>query len=315
MLARLHHRLATIALLLSAAVLAGVWPAPASAQESASVKSAPDMRVWSSKILAEGRSRFLFDAWDGPDLPIWAYIPKGADRKTAPIMFVLHGAKRDPRRYLEEWVQFADEDGFIIIAPEFAKGNFPGSRSYNLGNIWTKGGKKVNPEDIWSFSAIEPIFDRVVASMGGSQTNYTLYGHSAGSQFVHRFLFAKPDARVSRYLVANAGWYTVPDREIAFPYGLGGLGVTDDEIKVLLAKDVVVLLGDQDTDTKHDSLRRTKDAMAQGPHRFARGLSYFSSAKALAEEMDAEFNWTYRVIPGVAHSNGGIAKGAHDLVK
>ena len=87
------------------------------------------MSIWSSEILADGRSRFLFDAWDGPDLPIWAYIPETADRTTAPIMFLLHGAKRDPRRYLEEWVQFADEDGFIIIAPEFAKGNFPAMKS------------------------------------------------------------------------------------------------------------------------------------------------------------------------------------------
>ncbi|WP_209347456.1 hypothetical protein [Pontixanthobacter sp. CEM42] len=295
--------------------LIGCDATTAAGQDSASVTSAPDMSIWASEILADGRSRFLFDAWDGPDLPIWAYVPEGVDRKTAPIMFLLHGAKRDPRRYLEEWVQFADEDGFIIIAPEFAKSSFPDSLSYNLGNVWAKGGKTVNPEGVWSFSAIEPVFDQVVASIGSNQKSYTLYGHSAGSQFVHRFLVAKPKARVGRYLAANAGWYTMPDREITFPYGLGELGVTDDEVRAMLAKDVVVLLGDQDTNTKHDSLRRTPEAMAQGPHRFARGLSYFNSAKALAEEMGTEFNWSYRIIPGVAHSNGGIAQGAHDLVE
>ncbi len=274
-----------------------------------------DLSVWDGKILGEGRSRFLFSGWEGPDLPVWAYIPEGVDKRTAPILIVMHGASRDPRRYTEEWIPFAEEDGFIIIAPEFSREDFRGSRKYNLGNMWERGAKAPNPPEIWSFSAIEPLFAQVVKAIGGNQTSYNLYGHSAGSQFVHRFLFLTSGARAHRFLPANAGWYTMPDPDIEFPYGLKGVGLSEQALKDALAKDVVILLGDADTDTQHESLRRTEEAMAQGPHRFARGLSYFARAKALADELDTEFNWSYRIIPGVAHKNGGIAAGAHDLVK
>ncbi|MXO90988.1 alpha/beta hydrolase [Pontixanthobacter aquaemixtae] len=305
----------TVILAVSALLLVGQPSARDVDQQPRSSASTPEKPAWSAEPMADGRSKFEFTGWAGPDLPVWAYVPAGIDRKTAPVLIVMHGAKRDPRRYLEEWVPFADQDGFIVIAPEFSRNDFPGSRSYNLGNMWARGGKQINPQGEWSFAAIEPLFDFAVAKLEGKQQQYTLYGHSAGSQFVHRFLFITPEARVTRYLPANAGWYTAPDPDIAFPYGLKGLGVSEAMMKEALAQDVVILLGDADTDRHHESLRRTKPAMAQGPHRFARGKSFYEAGKKLAEELGTEFNWSLRVIPGVAHENGGIAAGAHDLVK
>ena len=38
-----------------------------------------------------------------------------------------------------------------------------------------------------------------------------MFGHSAGGQFVHRFVQFKPNSRVNYAISANAGWYTVPD--------------------------------------------------------------------------------------------------------
>ena len=84
------------------------------------------------------------------------------------------------------------ENGFILVAPEISREVFPGSRYYNLGAIFTKGSKAAQDEGKWTFLAIEPIFDEVVARLGSSQEHYTLYGHSASSQFVHRFLFLSP---------------------------------------------------------------------------------------------------------------------------
>ena len=271
--------------------------------------------VWSEEPLVTGRSRFGFYGWSGPPLPIWAYVPSGIDRKTAPIMILMHGAGRGARRYLEEWVDHADERGFIIVSPEFARHDFPSSRFYNRGGLFDEAGAPLNPEEEWAFSAIEPLFDAVVAQIGGSQTSYTMYGHSAGSQFVHRFMFLKPDARVSRFLLANAGWYTFPDVEQDYPYGLRDVPVSDESIQSVLEKDVVLLLGDRDTDTEHSSLNRSAPAMRQGEHRFARGQNFYASARALAQQNGWAFNWSVRIIEGVAHSNGGIADGSFDLIE
>lgn len=265
--------------------------------------------------LAPGKDHFEFGDWHGPNFHVWTYIPPEADRRTAPILFVMHGARRDPQRYREQWTDEADKGGFIVVAPEFSQENFPRSRNYNLGALFERGSDTLRDEAVWSFSALEPLFDQVVARIGGEQTQYTIFGHSAGSQFVHRFLLMKPETRAKRYLAANAGWYTFADPDVDFPFGLKGTPASEEGIRSALAKDVVILLGDQDTDPDHTSLNRSEGAMQQGPHRFARGQSFFAAAKELAEEKEWEFGWSLRVIEGVAHSNDGMAAGSYDLVE
>lgn len=265
--------------------------------------------------IQDGKGTLIFSGWQGPQVTVWTYVPADIDRKTAPILFVMHGARRDPERYRDQWIDEADRGGFIIVAPEFSRDDFPRAQGYNLGAAIDLDTGHWNDEEVWSFSAIEPIFDDVVERLQGSQSQYSIYGHSAGSQFVHRFLFFKPDARVKRYLAANAGWYTFADPDTDFPFGLGGLPITSDALREALAKDVVVLLGDQDTDTQHSSLNRSAGAMEQGPHRFARGQAFFEQAKAIAAENGWQFGWSLRIVEGVAHSNRGMADGAYDLVE
>lgn len=283
----------------------------AGAQEAA----ASDPQTTSDSRLATGRDSFVFSAWNGPDIPVWTYVPAGVDRRSAPIAFVMHGAKRDPERYREQWIEQANEGRYVIVAPEFSREAFPGSQNYNLGGAIDRKTGKWREEDLWSFSAIEPIFDEIVARLDGKQTGYAIYGHSAGSQFVHRYLFFKPDARVTRYLAANAGWYTFADPEFDFPFGLGGLPVDGEALRDALGKDVVVLLGDQDTDPEHASLNRSEGAMRQGPHRLARGKAFFAAAREIARKNGWEFGWSLQTVDGVAHSNGGMAVAAGRLVE
>ncbi|TRD12116.1 alpha/beta hydrolase [Erythrobacter insulae] len=265
--------------------------------------------------LAYGTDKFLFSDWVGPSLQVWTYVPPGINQKTAPILFVMHGVRRDADRYRDEWIDEADKGGFIVIAPEFSQDNFPRSRNYNLGSLFAQGDDTPRDEALWSFSAIEPMFDDIVRQIGGEQTRYTIFGHSAGSQFVHRFLLLKPEVRAKRYLAANAGWYSFADLDVDFPFGLKGTPASEEHLRIALAKDVVILLGDQDTDPDHRSLNRSHGAMRQGPHRFARGQSFFTAAKALAEQQGWEFGWSLRIISDVAHSNDGMAAGAYDLVE
>lgn len=265
--------------------------------------------------LTTGLNHFVFKDWAGPAVPVWVFLPDNVDRTTAPVMVMMHGAKRGAARYLAAWDEVATAHGFIVIAPEFNREDFPGSRSYNRGNRIDRETGEVNDPALWTFSAIEPIFDEVVGKLGGVQTHYTLYGHSAGSQFTHRFMYFKPDARVSRYLPANAGWYTFPDLDVPYPEGLGGTGLTDEDLKRILEKDVVILLGDADNDPDHDSLRRGALVDFQGPHRFARGLNFFNTGKAEAERLGADFGWRVRIFEDVAHSNAAIAAAAGDLVE
>lgn len=264
--------------------------------------------------LMEGKSSFLFTDWGGRSIPVWTYVPTQSNAAELPIAIIMHGAGRDGDRYRDEWAALAQLNRFIVIAPEFSKNSFPKAERYNLGNVFdVKSKARVNEKE-WTFSAIEPLFSAVTKYLNSTQTTYTLYGHSAGSQFVHRFLLYKPGARVNRYIAANAGWYTMPDFDEPYPYGLKEAGVEPDALKAALQQDVVILLGDLDNDTMHRSLRRAPEAMRQGRHRFARGRQFFERARQAAKDMDTPFNWRLETVSYAKHSNGEMALAAAPLV-
>jgi pimeloyl-ACP methyl ester carboxylesterase len=68
------------------------------------------------------------------------------------------------------------------------------------------------------------VLERLVATLrselGLADEAFDLWGHSAGAQFAHRFALFRPAAPVRRIVAAGAGWYTTPDLELDFPYGL-----------------------------------------------------------------------------------------------
>ena len=188
--------------------------------------------------LSQPEGLFVFEAASGKSIPVWTYVPEDVDAALAPILIVMHGASRDADRYRDEWRGSAREHGLVVIAPEFGRRDFPSSRAYNLGNVFDKDSRFPNSSKRWSFSVIEPLFDTVLDALGSDQTSYTLYGHSAGSQFVHRFMYFVDAPRAHRYIAANAGWYTMPVADVDFPYGLAGARITTLQIAKALGKDV-----------------------------------------------------------------------------
>ncbi|MEQ8204808.1 MAG: alpha/beta hydrolase-fold protein [Woeseia sp.] len=265
------------------------------------------------RTLPAGSSQFTFSGWAGPDLEVRVYAPDTV-KDTTPIVMVMHGASRTADNYFTHWQLQGQAHGFVVVVPEFNAVDFPGSWRYNLGHVFDKDTGRLRPESQWTFSAIEPLFDQITAALGTDQTAYTLYGHSAGAQFVHRFLYYKPDARVARAIAANAGWYTLPDFEVAYPYGLDGANIRDSVIREALGKDVILLLGDADIDTEQDNLRKTPEAQQQGPHRYARGATMYNVARSTAEHFGVKFNWRKVDVPGAAHSNAQMTPAAAGLV-
>lgn len=250
------------------------------------------------------RGKFPFTT-GGHAVTVWYYQPAAATAD-APVLFVIHGVGRNAEEYLNDWVEFADRKKFLLVVPEFSKAEFPGEEAFNSGNLLDAAGAPL-PRAQWSFSVIEPVFDAVRARLGNRRGDYQLYGHSAGAQFVQRFLYFVPDARVTRAVAANAGWYMLPDLATGFPYGLRGTPANEPALHVAFARPMVVLLGEADTDAGHPSLRHSPEADAQGLNRFARGQHFFARAQAAAAAMKTPFHWTLATAPGIAHSNKGMA--------
>lgn len=279
--------------------------APGAAQTQPASASAPTS-------LPAGAGQYSFAGWDGPAVRVFYAIPEHVTA-TTPVLFVMHGVKRDADRYRDEWRQLAIDRGMILVVPEFNAKDFPRTAGYNGGNFLDADGKP-RPRSQWSFALIEPLFDDIRARTGTQVPHYAIYGHSAGGQFVHRFVTFMPNARLSQAIAANAGWYTMPDLVQRYPYGLAGAPANAAMLKATLGKPMTILLGTADTDPNHENLRRTKEAMAQGPYRLARGRSYFAAGKAAAEKLGVRFGWRLQEVPGVAHQNGKMAVAAAALL-
>jgi poly(3-hydroxybutyrate) depolymerase len=245
---------------------------------------------------------------DGPLLRAFITRPVhlAADR---PVIFVMHGVNRNAEEYRDQWHDLANEYDFLLVVPEFSDRKFPGPERYNLGNVFDEDGK-ANDETAWSYSAIERIFDEIRRRFSMTTESYSLYGHSAGAQFVHRFIFHVPQARVRQIVSANAGWYMMPDDRVEYPYGLLDSAVGPDKVRAALQLPVTILLGEEDTDAEHPNLRRTPAAMAQGEHRLARGYTFFETAKTYSEQLDVPFNWRLATVPDADHDNRLMAPAA-----
>jgi poly(3-hydroxybutyrate) depolymerase len=257
--------------------------------------------------LGPGKGMFPFEQ-AGKHVTVWYVIPSSATPST-PIVFVMHGIKRDAESYRDDWSPFAERCGFILVVPEFSEREFPKAEGYIYGNIIDRKGAPV-PADAWAFNMIEPIFDVIRSRTHNTTRTYGLYGHSAGAQFVHRYLYFTPAARVSHIVIANAGWYTLPDLSTDFPYGLKGSPAGEAQLRNALSRPLIVLLGDADIDPHHPSLRHTPEAEAQGPNRFARGRFFFEQGRKQAEALNVPFGWHLDTAPGVRHSDYGMIPSA-----
>lgn len=236
---------------------------------------------------------------------IFYHKPAG-DVANMPVLFVMHGINRNADTYRDNWVKLSEKHKILVIVPEFSNELFPRSGAYNLGNVRIKSGR-LNDESEWAYSLIDPIFEEVVRRSGSKQQKYDLFGHSAGSQFAHRFLLFMKDTKANRIIAANAGTYMALERDVQYPWGLKGTNLSDEHLKAVLAREVVIHLGEKDIDPAHRHLNVTPQGMRQGKHRFERGHFFYETAKKLAEELGTDFNWKIRTVPNAAHSNARMA--------
>lgn len=231
------------------------------------------------------------------------------------IVVVFHGMNRNAEEYRSGWIGHADENNMLVICPEFTQAKYPGSRYYNMGNIMdSTGGKgRILPKDSWVFPAIDRIISDIRIRTDAQDSPVVLFGHSAGAQIVHRYVFFSKADGVGLIMPANAGWYTMPDKNVSFPYGLGGTPLGNDELIHALAKPVVVLLGEADIN-RTSNLRTTPEADRQGMNRLARGKNYYETAKMKAAELGVPFNWRLVTVPGVGHQGTKMANAAVKVI-
>lgn len=277
---------------------AGRLPAPAGAREAAPTDA---HSAWTLTVRLAGF----------PAIRVFGVSGAGP-LDTADLVVVMHGTERNASEYRDAWIPLVKGRSMIVVVPEFREADFPGAEEYNLGGIVDDDGDAV-PREHWTFSVIEPIVAIVRDRTSNTGTTFAMFGHSAGAQFVHRYLELMPGAPVSTAVAANAGWYTMPDRSAPFPYGLAELPAGPVDLRRLFARDLVVLLGSRDVET--ENLRRDDGANAQGATRYQRGLNFFARGRAAAADHGLDFRWRLVVVPGVDHDHVAMGAAAVELLE
>ncbi|GEN25555.1 hydrolase [Halomonas cupida] len=264
--------------------------------------------------LKAGAGQYVFqDPATNHNVNVYYYQPRNYHADT-PVVLVLHGLRRDAEEYRDSWVEYAEREGLMVLAPRFSSEAYPGGNGFNLGNVFRASTaeeargytrpEQMNPPDQWAFTLVERVFAdfRDRRSTNSHQTYY-LYGHGAGAQLAHRFAMFMPESHAEEIIVAAAGWYTMSDESIEWPYGTGGVPTLDSAAtRSLLAQPILLLAGGADTATLHTVMRQVPQTNAQGATRVERTRYYYEAGERKAQLLNTAFNWRHWVMPGVTHS-------------
>jgi pimeloyl-ACP methyl ester carboxylesterase len=138
---------------------------------------------------------------------------------------------------------------------------------------------------------------------------FDLSGFSGGAQFSHRFAWMYPDA-VGRLCLTAPGWWTFPDTQTAWPYGVGasvkrhGLEALwlRANLKRFLDREITVRVGSKDT-TRDANLRDGPEIdVQQGRTRVDRARNWVSAMRLTARNLGVRPNISFKVLDDCGHN-------------
>ena len=261
---------------------------------------------FTTNLFAAKLDKFTFTSWNKPDLDVFYHLPKTIDNDTK-VLFVVHGNTRNADDYLNTWIRLTKDKNIAIFAPHFKRSSFI---SFNTLQMSTSNGKIRTDTDLYLHNSIDTLFKYIKTKFKLNDKLYDIYGHSAGAQFVHRYLLMSDNPSVNKAVAANAGWYTFLNGA-DFPYGVKNppISLTDSNVKKFLSTNLYILIGTNDIDVD-SSINKSKGAQKQGINRLQRAKNFFTYTESIVEQNNLEFKWKYQAVPGAPHSNKVMSKAA-----
>lgn len=229
--------------------------------------------------------------------PVEAYLSApDAGSSNAPPLLALHGISRDAQSVFDAFSEAPNNAGRVVIAPCFEARKWP---------VYQRITHR-NRADIALLELLTSL--RAFGVIDGGPAD--LFGFSGGAQLAHRFAMLYPHM-VSSLHVSSAGWYSLPNEDAPYPYGLGAPDEKEQvwRRRMLLGLDVFLRLpisiyvGCDDIGTDEPTLRRNPalDA-AQGSSRRARAASYCDALCAAAVVHGGQAAVRHFELPGCGHS-------------
>ena len=249
----------------------------------------------------------------------YAYVPTTAPEEPE-VLALVHGTPQEGEtaessaEYLATaWIDFAEEEGFILIAPTFNQEDF----SSRLGDHAMSGYRGLFGREIGADEWVQRLVGAYQEAFGSEGEPFYLYGHSAGGQFTGRFLVTHPKS-VKAAVISSAATYPQPTTEVAWPFGMGELhadvewdpdtvqqvDVVPDLETWLAATQVplTVIVGLNDTGELPGYLIPGQ----KGNNRYVIARNWVADMAAFAEANGLESRFRFEIVPGIGHSMTGL---------
>jgi hypothetical protein len=249
----------------------------------------------------------------------YAYVPTTVPEEPE-ILVLVHGtpAKDEPvewnaQDYVTQWIDFAEEQGYILIAPVFNQEDF----SSRLGDHALSGYRGLFGREIGADEWVLRLVKAHQQAFGSANEQFYLYGHSAGGQFTGRFLVTHPET-VKKAVITSAATYPQPTTEVAWPFGMGELhtdiewdsetikpvDIVPEKQKWLAATQIPlkVYVGLNDTAELPSSLLPGQ----KGRNRIVIASNWVKDMAAFAEANGLESRFKLGIIPGLGHNMIGL---------
>jgi len=245
----------------------------------------------------------------------FTYVPTIVPEKPE-ILVLVHGtppkaetSEANAEYYISNWIDFAEEQGTILIAPVFNQEDF----SSRLGDHAMSGYRGLFGREIGADEWVLRLVNAYQQEFGSADESFYLYGHSAGGQFTGRFLVTHPES-VKKAVITSAATYPQPNTEVAWSFGMGELhadiewdsdtiqqvDIVPDKEKWLAATQIplTVIVGLNDTaELPLDLIPGQK-----GKNRLTIARNWVQDMDAFAAANELESRFELELIPGIGHS-------------
>tara|TARA_Y100001968_G_scaffold317322_1_gene346203 strand:+ start:505 stop:1020 length:516 start_codon:yes stop_codon:yes gene_type:complete len=158
-----------------------------------------------------------------------------------------------------------------LIVPEFENDSWPYSRYFNWGNVINKH-KAVKPSLVWGVSLLEKSVDLASKQAGLSCGGFSSSAIPAAVSLCTGTLclpVASALSAQSRQMRATTCSLIRKGRN---PYSLKALALI---LATVFQTELTVMIGSDDNDPNHRSLRRKKGVIFQGPARLHRAVNFY----------------------------------------
>jgi len=247
----------------------------------------------SANTVLEQSFPVLHRALGQSNLRYYLHLPETLTKKTR-VMVCVHGISRNAKEQLIAFRQQASEADYILVAPYFSKKHYRGYQRLEAGSA-----------GYTSAEALNKILYDVGQRFGIDTRKFALFGYSGGAQFAHRYAMLSPE-RIDKLIITSAGWYTFPDKQQKYPYGLKSTQSFPVDLSANLAAflklKIRTLVGELDNVDDPGLNRSQQISRQQGYHRLERAKRWVCALQNACHELGVVSDLHFITIKGCGHS-------------